>query len=69
MLRVLTADQRQLANFMSNLSEQAYCAGWIEGLEYALWEAPLNLALALGNNLGTIAPKHQGVVPDCFLRV
>jgi len=24
---------------MSQLSEQAYAAGWMEGLEYALWKA------------------------------
>ena len=24
---------------MSQLSEQAYAAGWIDGLEYALWKA------------------------------
>ena len=24
---------------MSQLSEQAYSAGWIDGLEYALWKA------------------------------
>ena len=23
---------------MSDLSEEAYCAGWMQGLEYALWE-------------------------------
>ncbi len=39
MLRDLTTDQRRLADFMSDLSEQAYCAGWMDGLEYALWEA------------------------------
>jgi len=38
MLKDLTADQRELADFMSDLSEQAYCAGWMDGLEYALWE-------------------------------
>jgi hypothetical protein len=43
MLRDLTNDQRQLADFMSDLSEEAYCAGWMEGLEYALWEAVIGL--------------------------
>ena len=38
MLRDLTPPQRQLADFMSDLSENAYCAGWMSGLEYALWE-------------------------------
>lgn len=33
----LTPEQSQLANYMSDLSELAYCAGWMDGLEYALW--------------------------------
>jgi len=43
MRRDLTNDQRALADFMSDLSEEAYCAGWMEGLEYALWEAVLGV--------------------------
>ena len=39
MLTELTRDQRRLADYMSELSEQAYCAGWMAGLEFALWEA------------------------------
>jgi hypothetical protein len=39
MLGDLTAPQRRLADFMSELSEEAYCAGWMVELEYALWEA------------------------------
>jgi hypothetical protein len=35
----LTSAQQALAEYMSQLSEQAYAAGWIEGLEYALWKA------------------------------
>jgi hypothetical protein len=38
MVADLTPDQRRLADFMSDLSEEAYCAGWMDGLEYALWE-------------------------------
>jgi hypothetical protein len=37
MLTDLTCDQRALANAMSEISEAAYCAGWMDGLEYALW--------------------------------
>lgn len=37
----LKADQRALAQYMSDLSEQAYCAGWMGDLEYALWEVVL----------------------------
>jgi hypothetical protein len=39
MLGDLTAPQRRLAEFMSELSEEAYYAGWMLELEYALWEA------------------------------
>jgi hypothetical protein len=39
MLRNLSQAQHELAEYMSSLSEQAYCAGWIEGLEFSLWQA------------------------------
>jgi len=29
----------KLKKYMSDLSEEACCAGWMEGLEYALWKA------------------------------
>ena len=37
MLSELTPDQRALAEAMSDLSEAAYCAAWMIGLECALW--------------------------------
>jgi hypothetical protein len=37
----LTSHQLALADYMSALSEEAYCAGWMDGLEYALWDALL----------------------------
>jgi hypothetical protein len=39
MLKDLTPAQSELAEYMSSLSEEAYCAGWMQGLEYALWQA------------------------------
>ena len=36
MLKDLTPDQTRLAQLMSELSEKAYYAGWMSGLEYAL---------------------------------
>lgn len=39
MLADLSPDQRRLADYMSELSELAFCAGWMDGLEFALWEA------------------------------
>jgi hypothetical protein len=38
MLRDLTGAQAELAKYMSELSERAYYAGWMDGLEYALWQ-------------------------------
>jgi hypothetical protein len=35
----LTPDQKHLAEFMSEISEQCYCAGWMKDLEYVLWDA------------------------------
>ena len=39
MLSDLTSEQRDLADYMSDLSEEAYYAVWMEGLEYSLWDA------------------------------
>lgn len=39
MLDDLTMKQRRLADFMSELSEKCYSAGWLENLEYVLWDA------------------------------
>jgi len=39
MLRDLSASQRDLADFMSAISERLFSAGWIDGLEYKLWSA------------------------------
>lgn len=41
MLADLTATQRALAAYMSDLSEEAHYAGWMENLEYALWQVVL----------------------------
>ena len=37
MIGLLTKSEKKLACYMSKLSEEAYCAGWMDGLEYALW--------------------------------
>ena len=39
MLNDLDPAARALADYMSELSEQAYCAGWMDSLEFALWDA------------------------------
>lgn len=42
MLVDLTPEQTSLANLMVEISERCYCAGWMTGLEFVLWEALLN---------------------------
>jgi len=39
MLSELSSSQRDLAEYMSSLSEAAYHASWVEGLEFSLWRA------------------------------
>ena len=59
MLRDLTPAQRDLEQYMSNLSEEAYCAGWMKGLEYALWEALLDMRREYGRLVLTQDHKTQ----------
>jgi hypothetical protein len=39
MINDLTPTQRDLAELMSDISENAWRAGWMQGLEYELWSA------------------------------
>jgi hypothetical protein len=39
MIKDLTDSQKVLALYMSELSEEAYYAGWMHNLEHALWAA------------------------------
>jgi hypothetical protein len=39
MLLDLSESQLELAKYMASISEEAYAAGWIEGLELELWRA------------------------------
>jgi len=48
MLADLSLEQRALAEYMSELSEKAYHAGWESGLEYALWHAVIGGSSAYG---------------------
>jgi len=38
MINDLTSDQKKLAAFMSEISERCYFAGWMNNLEYVLWD-------------------------------
>lgn len=46
----LTPDQQKLSDLMSELSEEYYCAGWLMGLEYALWEAVIGKRSTFGGS-------------------
>ena len=48
MINDLTTTQRELHDLMSSLSEQAWSAGWIYGLEYDLWKAVQSPAYKVG---------------------
>ncbi len=42
MINELSKNELELDEFMSELSEEAFTAGWMTGLEYALWEAVIS---------------------------
>jgi hypothetical protein len=42
MIHDLTPDERQLAEFMSEISEKCYGAGWEKNSEYVLWDAVIS---------------------------
>ena len=44
----LDEKQRALCDFMSDLSEEAWCAGWMEGLEFELWRAVVEEPFSYG---------------------
>jgi hypothetical protein len=50
----LTDAQQKLADFMSDISEEAYTAGWMSNLEYILWEAVLNGPKKYGHYFDTL---------------
>jgi hypothetical protein len=45
---VLDANARDLRDFMSELCQRAYGAGWIQHLEFALWHAVVNGPMTYG---------------------
>jgi len=53
-----TPEQRLLARFMSTLSEDYWCAGWMTGCEYALW-ADLTGAEVRGNKGWSISQTDK----------
>ena len=62
MLEDLTTEQRALADFMSTLSEECYCAGWMTHLEYTLWEAVQGGPFPYGQSV--ISESNVGLLRD-----
>jgi hypothetical protein len=50
MLSELSTDQKALAIAISAVSEAAYCASWMDGLEYALWHLMTTDQVAYGRS-------------------
>jgi hypothetical protein len=50
-LSELSKDQLSLAELMSDISERAYCAAWVKGLEHTLWAAVLGGSCQYGRHV------------------
>lgn len=48
MIEKLDGESRVLAKYMSRLSEEAYSASWMDGLEFALWHAVIHGPINFG---------------------
>ena len=51
-------EQMQLADLMSEISQDCYYAGWIDGLEYRLWRAVTDVADDLIYGAAKITPEQ-----------
>jgi hypothetical protein len=56
LLLKLEPKARALADYMSALSEEAYCAAWMESLEFELWDAVISGPREFGRL--AITPDH-----------
>ena len=67
MAEPLTPEQHALAEYMSELSEEAYCAHWMADLEYNLWEAVTGLRRAYGRTTISHVKKRKlrALCDDC----
>jgi hypothetical protein len=62
MIKDLTSQQHLLADFMSDISERCYYAGWMRNLEYVLWDALLHGQRKYGH--GTISQEEIEALKD-----
>ena len=50
--------QRALYQLMSDISEECYCAGWMAGNEYTLWEMVSDPAAERRYGMGAVEPEQ-----------
>lgn len=62
MINNLTGQQLLLADYMSDISERCYYAGWMQGLEYVLWDAVLHGERKYGHD--TISQKDIEILKE-----
>ena len=71
MVNDLTPNQRKLAERMSEVSERCYNAGWMEGLEYVLWDAVIRGERSYGYDSITqediCALRRLSEVANCWI--
>ena len=71
MLKDLNIDQTKLMAFMSDISERCFSAGWMENLEFSLWNAILNGPRRYGHGLITTEDidylKEQSTICNCWI--
>ena len=67
MFKDLRPKEQALAEYISELSEQAYNAEWMKGVEFALWNAVLGKQAAFGRLLITdeILKRLKALSADC----
>jgi hypothetical protein len=59
MYKLLTPKERALAEYMSELSEEAYCTVWMTELEYSLWEAVIGVRRQYGRTTISQAKRRK----------
>lgn len=57
---LLTPLQHKLYELMSEISEDCWCAGWMDGNEYALWDA-----LKTGDRTYDMSLMDERLLEDC----
>ena len=56
--------RKRLLSLMSEISEDHYCAGWLSGLEYSLWQAVLQYPQPYEFGFGPIEEENVAELKD-----